>query len=114
MKKQGAGMAPAPSILRRVSKCPEENAFNSSLCVYGFLFHVRDAYAHGGRVCFSHVHARRMCLCPHVREDAGARVHARAYEHARGFLFSPPEYAHACAYANAHESANACVHVFHT
>ena len=81
-------MAPAPSILRRVSKCPEENAFNSSLCVYGFLFH--------------------------VREDAGARVHVRAYEHARGFLFSPPEHAHAGACENAHECANACVHLFHT
>jgi hypothetical protein len=100
----GAGMAPAPAILRRVSKCPEENAFNSLLYVYGFLFHVRDAYAH----------AHRMCLCPHVRGDARARVHAHAYEQAPGFLFSPPEHAHAGAYENAHECANACVHLFHT
>jgi hypothetical protein len=100
----GAGMAPAPAILGRVSKCPEENVFNSLLCVYGFLFHVRDAYAH----------ARRMRLCPRVRGDARARVHARAYEQAPGFLFSPPEHTHADACENAHEYANACVRLFHT
>jgi len=55
-----------------------------------------------------------MIRCQNVREDVHAGAHARAYEHAHGFLFSPPERAREGAYANAHEGANVCAHVFHT
>jgi len=87
--------------------------FSLYLCVYEFLFHVRDVYDHESHVyLYAHDCAHRISPCAYVRVHAHARVHDHACRNAHGCVFYPYEDARGCAYEGVHGNANVCVHVF--